>query len=1018
MQPGNYYLVTNLLTVLTGECIVKLPRSIFFPLLFVLFFLSGLAGLIYESIWSHYLKLFVGHAAYAQTLVLVIYMGGMALGSWLASNYTNRIKHLLPGYAITEIIIGITALTFHSIFTGYISLSYNSVMPALSSPFLVNIYKWITAPLLILPQTILLGATFPLISSGIIRLYKETPGHTISVLYFVNSLGGALGVLLSGFYLIEKFTFPGTVKFAGIIDIIVGAEVIALWLFNNESETKNKKIKQLPKATIPLDTAGWTMLAIACATAASSFIYEVGWIRMLSLVLGSSTHSFELMLSAFILGLAIGGFWIKNRLDSLKNPIATLAIIQVAMGVCAIATLVFYSKLFYLMKFFIATLSRTDQGYVMFNIYSHFICLILMLPATIFAGMTLPIITWYLYKKDSDESMIGKVYAFNTLGSIIGVLLSIQILMPLIGLKFLLITGGAIDMLIGLYLLIHFRGHSSKKLFVALTTFTLVSIAFPAAYVHLDPSLLSSGVYRFGQIIGCKDVIYYKDGKTSSVSLMARSGCYSLANNGKPDASVGMDSTRVAPDEHTQILLAAYPLSYATKCDNVGVIGLGSGMTASVLLESNYIKKMDVVEIEPYIIEAAKLMGPKVRKVFTDNRSKIHIDDAKTFFSANRNTYDIIISEPSNPWVSGVSSLFSVEFFKLISRHLSGDGMLVQWLHLYEMSPDLIASVIMSINKNFSDYKVFGSGSDLIILASNSPIRNIPGDEVLKIPKMAALLHEISIEYPYDFNCNYIGGKQSLSELANMFEIPLNSDYNPILDLKAVKARFTYSSAGQYVEMGKFVIPMRKLLENDTIDIPHITFGRKIDQKNPNAENILSDYEAWQAWLYITTRGTNKEKFADSVVSKKVVFKTTQISMIAHDRSMAAQQIWPKYVLDLLKMTMPYLPPARMKDVWNFVEGEAQNIVMRPDNKDLFTVLKCITYGDFETARNVSMNILGRNQIVNADYNKIFAAAFLLSSIKLQRYDNIQELWNGIGQLRYDFNLMMLYGYAYRQSKH
>ena len=116
---------------------MKLSNRIFIPLLFTLFFLSGCAGLIYESIWSHYLKLFVGHAAYAQTLVLVIYMGGMALGSWLASRYTPRMQRLLPAYAIAEIIVGLTALLFHRIFTGYCSFSYDTVFPALNSAFMI-----------------------------------------------------------------------------------------------------------------------------------------------------------------------------------------------------------------------------------------------------------------------------------------------------------------------------------------------------------------------------------------------------------------------------------------------------------------------------------------------------------------------------------------------------------------------------------------------------------------------------------------------------------------------------------------------------------------------------------------------------------------------------------------------------------------------------------------------------------------------------------------------------------------
>ncbi len=920
-------------------------------------------------------------------------------------------------YAIAEIVIGLTALVFHPIFTSYLSLSYDHIFPALNSSFMSSLYKWCTAPLLILPQTILLGATFPLISSGIIRRYNDTPGHTISILYFVNSLGGAIGVLLSGFYLIERFTFPGTVGFAGLIDLIVGAGVLILCWFSREKSTNAKGIKvkkpQAPPA-IPLkiDSVGWVMLIVAGVTAASSFMYEIGWVRMLSLVLGSSTHSFELMLSAFIFGLAIGGFWIKNKIDSFKNPIAALAIIQVVMGICAIATLVFYSKLFYLMQFLLRTLNMSEQGYLMFNIYSHLICLVLMLPATICAGMTLPIITWYLYKKNSDESMIGKVYAFNTVGSIIGVLLAIQLLMPFVGLKFLLITGGVIDMLVGVFLVYYFKEQASKRLTLVLTSLTLIVTVIPAVSIQLDPALLSSGVYRNGTIHKDRETLFYKDGKTSTVALVTRVGCYSLSNNGKPDASVGVDSSEVTLDEHTQILLAAYPLSYAKKCDNVGVIGLGSGMTASVLLESDAIKHMDVVEIEPYIVDAAKMMGPKVRKVFNDSRSQIHIEDAKTFFSANKKKYDLIISEPSNPWVSGVSSLFSVEFFKLISCHLTPEGMLVQWLHLYEMNPDLIASILMSVDKNFLDYKVFESGSDVIILASNNPISNTPGNEVFKNPRLADLLRKINFEYDYDFKSNYIGGKNTLHHLANMFDIPLNSDYNPVLDLRAVKARFTHSNAEGYGTMGRFIIPVRRILEDDTMTVPHVMYGRSVNMKGPSGVNINADYQAWQAWYYITSRGSAREAFADSVVLRQVAFAVAQVRMAARDNATAVHQIWPKNVLDLLRMTMPYLPPTQIKDVWSYIDEEGKNINVRQESKDVLKVLKCISFGEYDTAQQLSLKCMKENRTLTEEYVKILAVAHMLSSIKLNKTENVEEVWNNMGKLQYDFNIMTLFNHA------
>src|SRR5499427_6483750 len=192
-----------------------------------IFVVSGFTGLIYESIWTHYLKLFLGHAAYAQTLVLAIFMGGMALGSWLVSRYSGRLRQLLWGSLLIEGLIGILGLLFHRLFLAATDVSFATVIPALPAGLAINLYKWSLASLLVLPQSVLLGTTFPLISGGIIRRWPERAGETLSILYFTNSLGGALGVLVSGFVLIGLVGLPGTTLTAGLLNV---ALALAVWL--------------------------------------------------------------------------------------------------------------------------------------------------------------------------------------------------------------------------------------------------------------------------------------------------------------------------------------------------------------------------------------------------------------------------------------------------------------------------------------------------------------------------------------------------------------------------------------------------------------------------------------------------------------------------------------------------------------------------------------------------------------------------------------------------------------------
>ena len=296
------------------------PRSLARVLL-VLFAVSGFSGLIYESIWSHYLKLMLGHAAYAQTLVLAIFMGGMAGGAWIASRRSERWQNPLLAYAVIEGIIGLFALAFHGVFVKTLGLLYDGILPALSSPAHVGIVKWCLAAALILPQSVLLGTTFPLMCAAVLRIRPDQRGAGVAMLYFTNSIGACAGVLVSGFWLIPWTGLAGTIRIAGVLNMLLA---IAVWRLARPTTS--------PCATADAQTAepgartmAPALLLAAFLTGAASFFYEIGWIRMLNLVLGTTTQAFELMLSAFILGLALGGLWIRGRLDRLESPRAVSA---------------------------------------------------------------------------------------------------------------------------------------------------------------------------------------------------------------------------------------------------------------------------------------------------------------------------------------------------------------------------------------------------------------------------------------------------------------------------------------------------------------------------------------------------------------------------------------------------------------------------------------------------------------------------------------------------------------------
>ncbi len=786
-------------------------------ILLVMFMVSGFSGLIYESVWGRYLKLFLGHSAYAQTLVLAIFMGGMALGSWLSSRYSPRWKNLLRWYAVTEGVIGLLGLVFHALFDAVTNLAYSTIMPALGEPITVNVLKWTLSALLILPPSILLGMTFPLMSAGMIRVFPQVPGSSISLLYFANSLGAAVGVLVSGFFLVGRIGLPGTILAAALINIVVA---IVVWFLSNgiEEHTVPGADPTEPSASFQV----WPnalLLWVALFTGLASFVYEIGWIRMLSLVLGSSTHAFEIMLSAFIAGLAFGGLWIKRRIERISEPTAYLGWIQVVMGLLALSTLVVYGQSFEVMQATMRALAKTDQGYVVFNFASHAIALVVMFPATFCAGMTLPLITFCLLKQGVGEKSIGSVYAANTLGAIIGVFLATHVGMPLLGLKGLITFGAGVDIVVGVVLL--WTALSARRIHVpaAAAAIGLVALLVTLVGVHLDTLKMASGVYRIGSFYAPDTAtnVYHKDGKTATIDLVQfDQGVLSIITNGKPDASINVkDGGQPVSDEETMVLSGAIPLAVHADAKRAAVIGMGSGLTSHVLLTSDTLARVDTIEIEEAVVEAARGFGSRVERVFTDPRSRVFIEDAKAFFSTHNQKYDIIASEPSNPWVSGVSSLFSEEFYQLVSRHLTRQGILVQWFQAYEINPTLVASVLQALTKTFGNYAIFAANDmDMLIIASKgySPFRLSAA--VFAQPALAAELKRHQITTVADLEVRRIGDKRLLHPLFASFGAPANSDYFPFLDLRAVKARFLQESAGELLRLRTAAVPVVEMLSH------------------------------------------------------------------------------------------------------------------------------------------------------------------------------------------------------------
>lgn len=784
--------------------------------LLAIFILSGFAGLIYQSVWSHYLGLFLGHAAYAQALVLALFMGGMALGAAWIAHVGTRWRNLLRGYAIVELVIGGFGLAFHVAFTGATALGYEVLLPAMGSSAAVSLLKWGLAAVLILPQTILLGMTFPLMSGGLIRRFPGQDGDALGGLYFTNSMGAAIGALVSVFVLIPTVGLPGTTVAAGLINFVVAG--LAWWL------ARSPEVQPAPVATQVSEdaTARRTLHLVLWATAisgAASFVYEIVWIRMLGLAVGSTQHAFELMLASFIAGIALGGLWVRKRADRAALPLRFVGWMQVCMGLAALASLVLYANAFEWVGWLLRALAPSAGGYALFNLGTGAVAIAIMLPAAFFAGTTLPLFTVVLLRAGFGERSIGRVYAWNTMGSIIGVFAAIHFLIPALGLKLALCAGALVDMGIGLMLLRRCADSRTTMLRFAVAGLVVAtSLGLAITQVPFDPMRLASGVFRHGksQLDPGNQVVFHRDGKTASVSvIMTPDGHGAIATNGKVDAGLALTpGIEPASDELTMALAAALPLSLHPAPEHIGIIGFGSGLTTHTALGDARVASVETVEIEPAMVEGATIFAQRVGRAYADPRSRIVIDDAKAWFASRRQRYDIIISEPSNPWVSGVGVLFSKEFYRFIPQQLKPDGLFVQWVQLYEIDDRLVGSVLNALLPQFGDYAAWLSNDvDLIIIAT-PPGQQLPGTDYERVLSGAigSDLAYLGINRPEQLAFHKVADARLLRALARQFSTPANSDYHPLLSLEAPQARFMHRAAGNFTILPGLKLPILELL--------------------------------------------------------------------------------------------------------------------------------------------------------------------------------------------------------------
>ncbi|AVO41342.1 fused MFS/spermidine synthase [Simplicispira suum] len=973
--------------------------------LLAIFVLSGFAGLIYQSIWSHYLGLFLGHAAYAQALVLAIFMGGMATGAAWIAHAGQRWRNLVRGYALIEAAIGVLGLLFHWIFTGVAAFSYDWLIPALGSPWAVDIARWGIAALLIFPQTILLGMTFPLMSGGLIRRFPGREGSLLGGLYFTNSIGAAIGALAAVFILLPWVGLPGAMVAAGILNFLVAA--LAWWLAREPEPVPvaPTEAKAAPEQRLLQNPLLRLVLFGTALSGAASFAYEIVWIRMLSMAVGSTMHAFELMLASFIAGIALGGLWVRNHADRTESPLRLVGWMQVGMGVAALVSLGVYANAFSWVGWLMGSLAKSDGGYALFNLGTATIAIAIMLPAAFFAGTTLPLFTVTLLREGLGERAIGRVYAWNTLGSIVGVFAAIHLLIPTLGLKLTLCVAAVLDIGIGLFLLrLQINSRHSMIRFAVAAGISAVALMV-AVRIPYDPMKLASGVFRYGDSeidAGTQKVVYYRDGKTSSVAVIAGfDGSANISTNGKPDAGIMVkDGGWPTSDEPTMTLAAALPLTMLDKPAHVGVIGFGSGMTTHTLLGDPRVKQVDTVEIEPAMVEGARLFGDRVGRAYTDPRSRIVIDDAKAFFAANPTKYDIVISEPSNPWISGVGTLFSKEFYQFVPTYLNENGLFVQWVQLYEINEELIGSIFNAMSPHFEDYAAWmTNGSDMLIVAS--PKGKLPKSDLNRLFQnpgpLKAELARLGITTQEILDFRKIADARMLRGIARLYnQLPPNSDYFPILGLYAPKSRYQGITAEAIS-----TLPAQEaiLLEASGIRLP-----LPLHMVPSKLAHFPADTMTWRARaLLAELAGQLGTQLPDLLPARNL----SPAILMREAARKACEQSWNPATSHQLSirirefsvLTNAFLPSSALRDVWSRRDWIPCKVTS-PDIARTLSLMNAISTRDWNAMQDEGRKWFAlppQDSAIYRDYEDMALSALLLSLAHQDQWKELLEADEQIG---------------------
>ncbi len=715
----------------------KLPLKL--EIVYGWFFVSGMAALIYQVVWARQLELIFGSTLFAVSAILSAFMAGLALGSFYLGKLADRKGKPLTVYICLELGIGIYAILTPYLFKILPLLERNIPQIYSSGGLSFSLVNVVFSFVVLIIPTFLMGGTLPTATRFIVGNYNEL-GKKIGRLYFINTLGAAFGAFLAGFILIAAMGLVLSTLLAALFNgLIALTAYVMLRRIKGQHMPElapfNPPVEDPPSSPADVETpspsrAHHLILLGGYGLAGFAALgLEVLWTRTLILFIGSTVYAFSLMLMAILSGIALGSLLMAPRTDAPRHKLLLyFAAIEVLLGasVIAITPLLGQYPLLFLEIFTVY-----QKSFWLMQILEFLVVFVTLLIPTTLMGAAFPIIS-KLYASDFKRlgQRIGDIYSINTFGCVLGPLTMSFVLIPLIGIQRSIAVAATMYLAVGfaaLCLSPRIRRRGKVVAGGVLTGVMIIGLTLPP----WTRELISSGVYyhaqsyeESGDLASAREamlqrkIVYYKEGQLATVAVFDHpSGSKVLTINGKVDASS-------IADMGTQLFVAHMPMLLHPDPRKALMIGLGSGSTLGAMTLHPEVERIDAVEIEPAVVEAADHMKDLNHDAVHNPKVKMIVGDGRNFILNSRDKYDVIVAEPSNMWVSSSSNLFSREVFEMYKERLAENGIVGQWMYLYRIDQADLKTMIATFRTVFPHTTIWGNPfyPDILLIGSQQSL--------------------------------------------------------------------------------------------------------------------------------------------------------------------------------------------------------------------------------------------------------------------------------------------------------